>query len=45
MDVPHWCLSTKATIMGEKCYYKKDVRVVTAGGQTMCAEHCCSGGI
>jgi len=33
------CVSPKC-----KCYYK-DGRPFTAGGQTMCAEHCCSGGI
>lgn len=27
-----------------KCYYK-DGRPFTAGGQQMCGEHCCSGGI
>ncbi len=34
------CVSPKC-----RCYYKEDGRTVTAGGQTMCAEHCCSGGI
>tara|TARA_R110002020_G_scaffold185953_7_gene383851 strand:- start:514 stop:741 length:228 start_codon:yes stop_codon:yes gene_type:complete len=33
------CVSPKC-----KCYYK-DGRPFTAGGQQMCAEHCCSGGI
>lgn len=33
------CVSPKC-----KCYYK-DGRPFTAGGQQMCAEHCCSGSV